>query len=390
VSGYVYQGKPFNERQGKTMLKVGILGTGMISDAFVEAAKNVHELKVSAIMSRNLEKVQAFASKYEIEKSYTDLDLLLKDKEIDLIYIGLPNGLHYENALKALKAKKHVILEKPFVSNMKEFIEVITAASENKVKIFEMNRVLHLPNFTVLKEHIKDIAPLRLVTVNFCKYSRKYDDYLAGKDPNVFSDEFAGGALMDLGVYGIHLVSALFGSPQDLNYVAHQLPNTIDSSGVLTMNYEGMICSITQSKNSKSDPKIIFQGEKGSLIVNSVAGLLENVERDTSTKTNIGVKQAYDGMSYNLIEMIRIIEENDEKAYLLELDHIQTVMNILDEARKSAGIVFTADLKKKKHWFSSKEKAPKVKKEAKVKKEPKPKKEKKVKIKKEKSTKVSK
>jgi CBS-domain-containing membrane protein len=87
-------------------------------------------------------------------------------------------------------------------------------------------------------------------------------------------------------------------------------------------------------------------------------------------------------MSYNLIEMIRIIEENDEKAYLLELDHIQTVMNILDEARKSAGIVFTADLKKKKHWFSSKEKAPKVKKEAKVKKEPKPKKEKKAKTKK--------
>jgi predicted dehydrogenase len=150
------------------------------------------------------------------------------------------------------------------------------------------------------------------------------------------------------------------------------------------MSYEGMICTCIQSKNSKSDPKIVIQGEKGSLIVNSVSGLLENVELDQSTKTNIGLKQESDGMAYTLKEIARIIEEKDEKAYLLELDHIQTVMSILDEARASAGIIFKADLKKKKHWFSKKEKAPKVKKEAKpiVKKVPKPKKEKKTKDKK--------
>jgi len=363
------------------MLNVGILGTGMISDAFVLAAKNVHELKVTAIMSRNLEKVEAFAAKYALEKSYTDLELLLKDETIDVIYIGLPNGLHFENALKALQAKKHVIVEKPFTSNMKEFIELIQASVENKVMIFEMNRVLHLPNFQVLKEHIKDIAPIRLVTINFCKYSRKYDDFLAGKNPNVFSDEFSGGALLNLGVYGVHLVSALFGAPSEITYIATQLPNTVDTSGNLTLSYEGMLCSLIQSKNSKADPKITIQGEKGCLTVYSVAGLLENVELDLSSKTNIGAPQAYDGMSYNLIEIIRIIEEKDEQAYLFELDHIQTVMSILDEARSSAGIIFTADRKKKKHWFSSKPKAPKVKKEAKpkVKKEPKPKKEKKIK-----------
>ena len=152
-----------------------------------------------------------------------------------------------------------------------------------------------LPNFQVIKEHIKDIAPIRMVTINFCKYSRKYDDFLAGKNPNVFSDEFSGGALMDLGVYGIHLISALFGTPSEVTYIAHQLPNTVDTSGVLTLEYEGMISSITQSKNSKSDPKIVIQGEKGSLIVNSVAGLLQTVELDLSTKTNIGLTQAFDG-----------------------------------------------------------------------------------------------
>ncbi|NTW96636.1 MAG: Gfo/Idh/MocA family oxidoreductase [Erysipelotrichaceae bacterium] len=370
------------------MLNVGILGTGMISEGFMEAVKFVPSMKVSAILSRDLEKGKAFAFKYTIEKTYNEIDLLLKDKDIDIIYIGLPNSLHYEMALKALQAKKHVIVEKPFTSNMKEFISLIEASVTHKAQIFEMNRVLHLPNFHVLKEHIKDIAPIRLVTINFCKYSRKYDDYLAGKDPNVFSDEFSGGALVDLGVYGVHLVSALFGAPQEINYVASKLPNTIDSSGILTMSYEGMICTCIQSKNSKSDPKIVIQGEKGSLIVNSVSGLLENVELDQATKTNIGLKQESDGMAYTLKEIARIIEEKDEKAYLLELDHIQTVMSILDEARASAGIVFKADLKKKKHWFSKKEKAPKVKKEArpkkepKVKKAPKPKKEKKTKDKK--------
>lgn len=368
------------------MWNIALCGTGMISEGFVQSTKAVEGLKILAVHSRHEETAKEFASKYHIEKTYTDYAVMLKDPEINLIYIGLPNSLHYGVALQALKAKKHVIVEKPFVSNMPEYIHLIQTAWENEVKVFEMNRVLELPNYTVIKDHLKDIAPIRTITINFCKYSRKYNDYLAGKDPNVFSSEFSGGALADLGVYGVHFVTGLFGMPSEIDYVAQQLPNTIDASGNLTLKYDGFIASLVQSKNSKADPLITVQGEKGSLFVRSVPGLLPHVELDTDKKVEIGTDQPYDGVHYIMTEALRILNTKDEKVYQAQLDHIQTVMTVLDEARKSAGIVFTADKKMKKHhWFSftpkpKKEKPVKAKKEKPVKtkkeKTPKPKKEK--------------
>jgi predicted dehydrogenase len=384
------------------MWKVALCGTGMISDWFVQSAKQVEGIQVVAVHSRHLETAQEFASKNTIEKTYTEYDLMFNDPEIDMIYIGLPNSLHFEVALKALKAKKHVIVEKPFTSNMTEFIQLVQVAFDNGVKLFEMNRVLQLPNYQVIREHLKDIAPIRLITWNYSQYSRKYNDLLAGNVRNVFTSEFSGGALVDLGVYGVHFVTGLFGAPQDITYVATQLPNTIDTSGALTLKYDGYIASLVQSKNSKAENRITVQGEKGTLTVSGTPWILDQVELDTDHKELVNVSQPLNPMAYNLIEFIRILNENDETAYRAQLDHIQAVQLILDEARKSAGIVYDADKKVKKHWFSFKPKAVKPKKEkavtpkkekvAKPKKEKtaKPKKEKAVKAKKEKPVKAKK
>ncbi len=368
------------------MWKVALCGTGVISDWFVQSARQVDGLQVVAVHSRQLETAKAFADKNNIEKTTTDYEGMLKDPDIDMIYIGLPNSLHYEVALKALKAKKHVIIEKPFASNMNEFIHLIQTAMENNVKLFEMNRVLQLPNYQVIKDHLKDIAPIRVITWNYSQYSRKYNDLLAGSIRNVFSPEFSGGALVDLGVYGVHFVTGLFGAPQDITYVATQLPNTIDTSGNLILKYNGYFASLVQSKNSKADNRITIQGEKGTLMISGTPWILDQVELDTDHKELINVKQPLNPMAYNLIEFLRILNENDETAYRAQLDHIQAVQMILDEARKSAGIIYTADKKVKKHWFSFKPKTQQPQKE----KVTKPKKEKTAKPKKEKAVKAKK
>ncbi len=342
------------------MLNVALIGTGVISEWFVNSAKSVEGLKIGAVYGRDLEKAQAFARTHEIGNAYSDLGILLGDDKINTIYIGLPNSFHFEVALKSLQAKKNVIVEKPFTSNMAEYIQLIQASLDNKVRIFEMDRVLQLPNYQIIKDHLKDIAPIRAITCNYSQYSRKYDDLLAGNIRNVFSDEYSGGALVDLGVYGIHLVAGLFGAPQKIIYEATQLPNTIDTSGNLILKYEGLICSLFQSKNSKADNRITIQGEKGTITIHSVASRLEKVELDSTEKKEIGLVQENDGMAYTLREIVRIINHDDEKAYEAQLEHIQTVMSILDEARKSAGIIFKADKQKKKHWYSRKPKKIKV------------------------------
>ena len=327
------------------MIKVGIVGTGMISELFAEGAKFVEGMEVVAIQSRDEMKAKEFAKKHEVELTFTDYEGMLKDELIDAVYIGLPNSLHFEYARKALSAKKITILEKPFLSNLKELDTLIDISEETRTMVFEMNRVLCLPNTQVIRDHLKDIAPVRMITMNFSQYSRKYNDLLAGKTPNVFSDEFSGGALVDLGVYGVHLMVDLFGMPNNITYIASQLPNSIDISGNLTLTYDGFLASLVQSKNSRCDNRITIQGEKGTIYASPTASRIDTVILDVGEKKDITVLHEYESMTYTLREIVRVVSEKDEETYRKQFKHIRNVLEVLCAARQSAGIKFTADQK---------------------------------------------
>jgi scyllo-inositol 2-dehydrogenase (NADP+) len=329
------------------MIKVGLLGTGNISELFVQATKHVEGIEATAVFNRDQLKANIFADQHRISKAYNDINMLLNDEEVNCIYIGLPNSMHFDYALKALKAGKTTIIEKPFVSNLAEFDQVKTVSEESKAMVFEMTRTMELPNFKTIKDHLELILPVRLVTINFSQYSRRYNDLLAGKMPNVFSDEFSGGALMDLGVYGVHLMVGLFGKPRGLMYVANHLSNSVDLSGNLVMKYKGFIASLVQSKNSKCDNRITIQGERGTIYVTPTASILDKVELDMDVRTDISAKQEHESMVYTLAKIVGVVERNDVTMQQAMLAHSRDVIEVLEKARKSAGITFVADNKKK-------------------------------------------
>jgi scyllo-inositol 2-dehydrogenase (NADP+) len=329
------------------MIKVGLLGTGNISELFVQATKHVEGIEATAVFNRDQLKANIFADQHRINKAYNDINAMLNDEEVNCIYIGLPNSMHFDYALKALKAGKTTIIEKPFVSNLAEFDQVKTVSEESKAMVFEMTRTMELPNFKTIKDHLELILPVRLVTINFSQYSRRYNDLLAGKMPNVFSDEFSGGALMDLGVYGIHLMVGLFGKPRGLMYVANHLSNSVDLSGNLVMKYKGFIASLVQSKNSKCDNRITIQGERGTIYVTPTASILDKVELDMDVRTDISAKQEHESMVYTIAKIVGVVERNDVTMQQAMLAHSRDVMEVLEKARKSAGITFVADNKKK-------------------------------------------
>jgi predicted dehydrogenase len=325
------------------MVNVGILGTGFISEIMVEVAKSVKTFEILGVLSRDIEKAQDFARKNQVELAYSDYGDLLENERFDTIYVALPNSLHFDYAMRAVSAGKSVIVEKPFVSNLDELDELVQAAKENDVYLFELDRVTDGPGLQIIKRHLGEIAPVRMVTINYSQYSRRYDALLAGEIMNVFSDEFSGGALVDLGVYGIHLVTDLFGAPQKVFYCAEKLPNTIDVSGSLTLQYDGMIANLIQSKNSRSDSKMTFQGEKGTLYAEQTPSRINGVELVIPQEEVISMVPEVDGTVANLREIARIIEEGDRDRYVEKLEHISVVMEVLVSARESAGIVFQAD-----------------------------------------------
>ncbi|MBR0385169.1 MAG: Gfo/Idh/MocA family oxidoreductase, partial [Erysipelotrichaceae bacterium] len=318
-------------------MKVGVLGTGNISTEFMEASK-VAEVPVRAIYHRELQKAQNFADKWGIGKAYDDIDSFLADEDFDTVYIGLPNGLHYEYGKKALLAHKHVLMEKPFCSNLKEFDELVSISKMNHVYLIEMDRVTALPNFQIMKARLGELGKIRLVTIDFSQYSRKYDAYLSGEVSNVFTTKFSGGALYDLGVYCVNLVVLLFGKPANLLYIADKLETGVDVSGNLVLKYPHTVVSITVSKNSIGDKKTTIQGEKGSYISDNVPSVLPHVELVTRTGTQtISVEQPYNGTTYTLMEMKRIIDDRDTAASNLRLIQSRKVLQVLTSARKSAG-----------------------------------------------------
>lgn len=325
------------------MINVGIVGTGSISNKFVESAEMLEHVEVGGVLSRDLEKARAFSQKYGLKAYFDDYQDMLKSDRIDTIYVALPNSLHFEYGMQAVAAGKRVILEKPFVSNLSELTRLYQAAEQSNVQLFELDRVIGSPNYLAIQDALEKIQPVRVVSINYSQYSRRYDAFLSGKMQNVFSDEFSGGALVDLGVYSIHLVTGLFGAPQQITYVAEQLPNTIDVSGSLTLKYDGMFASLIQSKNTKCNNRITIQGEKGTIYAYPAPSKIDKVELDTTTLTDITAASNLDGATARLKEIARIVTEKDQDAYRENLKHIQIVMETMVQARKVAGIVFTAD-----------------------------------------------
>ena len=108
-------------------MKLAILGTGFIvHEGALPALQSVPEIEVTAIFARphSKEKADALAVKYAIPQVYTDYDELLSSADVDFVYVGLTNSVHYEYAKKALMAGKHVIMEKPFASTVAEVEEL--------------------------------------------------------------------------------------------------------------------------------------------------------------------------------------------------------------------------------------------------------------------------
>lgn len=326
-------------------MKIGSIGTGFITDWVMGQMLEYKENSYEAIYSRKEESAQKLKEKFNVKKVYTNLDDMLKDEEIDCIYVASPNSLHATHAIQAMKAGKNVILEKPFASNVKECEELIKVSKETNQFLFEAITVPYNPNYIEIKKQVEKIKPVRIVECNMSQYSSKYDAYLANKNPNVFTTEFSGGALMDLNVYNIHYVVGIFGMPEEVTYHANIEKNGIDSGGVVVLKYDGFVATLVASKNSIGTTFAQIQGEGGSIYSDGASSMSKNlkVQIRKGEYTEMDLQQRNDTHYFYAGEMLKMVQENDRARCDEMLELSLKVMKVIDMAKKSAGIVFAAD-----------------------------------------------
>ena len=180
-------------------IKVAILGAGFIADIHMESYHRfVPEAKIVAVYTRNAEKAKAFAEKHHINSWYTDLDEMLEHTGCEVVDICLPNYLHATTTIKAAKAGKHVIIEKPLAVTLQEADAMIGACKEAGVKLMYAEELCFAPKYERVRHMVNEGA---IGDIYMLKQSEKH----SGPHSDWFYDIAlsGGGVLMDMGCHGI-------------------------------------------------------------------------------------------------------------------------------------------------------------------------------------------
>ncbi len=292
-----------------------------------------------AIWGRHEEKILAF--KDEVDYCTTDLERMLSDKEIDVVYVALPNALHYAYAMKALRHGKHVILEKPFTVTVKAARKLIDYAKKHELIIFEAIVTIHNPVYQKARKEVEKLGDIRMVVCNFSQYSRRYDRFRKGEILPAFDRKMAGGALMDLGVYNIHFVTGIFGAPKKVCYHAH-IENGVDTSGVLLMDYGDFKASCIAAKDCKAQSYGLIQGDRGYLKNDTTCSICGHF----TLKLNDGKRREFEqkdkaefsSWQYEMKEFIRLYRKKDLARAEEYNRQTLLVAKVLEQAFRSAGL----------------------------------------------------
>ncbi|GAA3919927.1 Gfo/Idh/MocA family protein [Microbacterium invictum] len=252
-------------------LRVGVIGTGPITQRFADAVRAVNGIQLSAVYSRDAERGAIAADRLGASGSVTSLAALLESDLVDAVYIATPNAIHADQVRSALEAGKHVLVEKPAVQTAARWRQLVELAEERNVVLIEAMRTAYDPGTLLLRELLPQVGPIRQVLLRHISRSARYDLVLEGHQVNIFDPEMGGGALRDLGVYCVHTMTSLFGMPRRISAASVVVNSGADGAGAALATYDEFVVSLEYSKITTSRAPSQISGEAGTLSIDHIA-----------------------------------------------------------------------------------------------------------------------
>ena len=310
------------------------IGTGSIAFTVAKELIKNDNSYIASCFNRTKEKALKFSLKYG-GKVYDNAIDAMNDENVKCVYIAVTNDKHFEYALMAIKAKKNVLVEKPFTINKMEAIKLINAAKENDVYIAEAMWTWFNDSAIKARELRKEIGEIKYAKMNF-----GFPIKSITKKGRLWDIELGGGALLDLGVYPIRYAYELFGKPKEIVADA-ELYNGIDTNTKILFKYDGFNCLIkTSSKHILSETAVI-KGEDGNIKV----PFFHTAHKVICTKNNRRVyrdKSLLYGKQFAIVEN-EILTGKKESDYV-SLKSTLDIMEIMDNIRKRIGVIYSQDL----------------------------------------------
>jgi predicted dehydrogenase len=319
-------------------IRIGVLGAAAIVPlALTNPAQSVPEAQILAIAARDPKRAYKFAQKHHIPRVHQTYSALLADHDIDAIYNPLPNSLHAEWTIKALKAGKHVLCEKPFSSNAAEAEEMARAAGGTGLVLSEAFAYRYHPLTARVRQVIMsgELGRIKHLEAEF--------SFLLPAPRNIrFNYELGGGALMDCGCYPVSLVRFLAGAEPRVEQAEARLYRPeVDHRMSADLSFEDgrtarVVCGMLSPKLFKSVLKVV--GEAGSLRV--LSPFQPHIfHRLTLTKSGVNVHERVPGEnSYTL--QLRAFIKAIRRGTKLNTDPTDAIgnMRVIDAIYEKAGL----------------------------------------------------
>ena len=331
----------------------GVVGTNNITDWVIAGGRQDERFELTAVCSRTQERAKEFAAKHGIPHTFTSLEEMASSPLIDAVYIATPNYVHAEQSILCMNHGKHVLCEKPFASNAKEVRLMIEAAKKNKVTLMEAMISTLNPNFAIAKERMKDLGTIRRYFASYCQYSSRYDKFKEGIILNAFKPELSNGAVMDIGIYTIYPMVALFGKPQQIEAQGIVLHTGADGQGAVNFQYEGMNATVLYSKIANSALPTEIEGEAGNLLLDKIhiTKQVDYIPRQVTAQgkeqenhsQSIGAPLEKSEYYYEIAEFINLIEQGKQESNVNSWENSLTTLEIIDEIRRQLGVHYPAD-----------------------------------------------
>lgn len=228
-------------RTAMEKIRFGIIGAAGIAHKFCDAVKLVKDAEVIAVASHTPGKAAAFAEKNALPAHYESYEQMLMRADIDAVYVATTHNFHKENMLLALQYKKHILCEKAFVLTKADAEEVFAVAKRQGCFVMEAMWTRFLPNYKQAQEWIRSGRLGQIDLANFI-IGFKADPNPLGRMRN---PELAGGAMFDIGVYAIEIMTGLI--PERLESVQSVITRTetgVDKVDCITLRFENTVASL--------------------------------------------------------------------------------------------------------------------------------------------------
>lgn len=328
------------------MIRWGILGCGRIARKFASDLKLVETAELVACGARHALSADAFVHEFSVKHVHYSYESLVKDNEVDVIYIATPHSHHHEHTLLCIENNKAVLCEKAFAINYKQAKEMIDAARNKKIFLMEAVWTKFLKPFNKAKEMIDAgmLGDIKNMQVNFG--FRAPDN----APQRLLDSSLGGGTILDIGIYNVFTALFFLGKPDKITANATLTSENADEQCAVNFLYnDGKLAQLFSTFLSDTSTEADISGTKGRIRLTSryytPFTTIEYYTGKQETKQIIDMDISEQGFGYEheARHVCECLEKGLTESPVMTHADTLLLMEMLDAIRKEAGIIYAVD-----------------------------------------------